>query len=181
MLEKLVKIQELDKEIIEKENQKKIVELQEVVNNLLDRKIEEKLNELIESGKYAFDNRIMKRNCGSNKTDDEKKFIANRVDHNIGFEDNLNSISIYGGGCCGNIGIKYCNDTFYATDENGKNGIPLHKFVALFIYNQFGIDKVVLVKKWVENFSKGIDTLMTDFENRIDEILIEKQKKINNI
>lgn len=181
MLEKLKEIKKIDDEKKEKENVEIIAEFQKVANDLLAKNLQDRLNEVISSGNYAFKNGILKLGVSCYETKDEKEFMANGYEHTIGFDkpfssqEDITSIETTGGGCCGDIGIKYENGNFYVTNARGQNGIVVDENIAEKIYKNSGIEKVKLAKQWLESFSNGVESFTNRFEKRIDEILEERK------
>ena len=182
------KLKEIKKIMLEEqiEMERQIVrDFQKVVNKLLKRD-REQLNMAISNCNYAFKNGILHSSNGCYETSDEEQFIANGISHKVGFKkscDTFDSICILGGGCCGNIGVVY-KDDFYITDdcgrieENGKwknTTLILNNCVAEYIYNTMGIEKVKLAKKWVEYFDNGLDKLLKNFEEKINQIYNNKK------
>ncbi len=182
MLEKLKEIKRIDDENEEKRNAEIVVEFQKVANDLLAKNLQDRLNEVISSGNYAFKNNILKFMANGYETKDEKEFMANGFEHTIGFDrpfsqqEDITSIETTGGGCCGDIGIKYENGNFYVTNEKGQNGIVVDENIAEKIYKNGGIRKVILAKQWLESFSNGVEVFANKFEKRIDEMLEERKK-----
>ena len=103
-----------------------------------------------------------------------KKFSANCISHNIGFvelDNNKFGLGIFGGGCCGEVGILYKNGKLYLTTSHWRDNILLELNDKTtkddIFYNSHIVKNLDKFADYCEYFSNKVLDKLDEFEDYI--------------